>query len=357
LVEHHRAIAAGGAAMTTVAYCSVSPEGRSYDTQMWMRPEIVGSLQTLTEAVHAQGAAAAIQLGHCGYFANAGVIGGRPLAPSVRFNTYGLSFSRAMTPSDMTRVADDFARATALAVEAGFDAVEIHMGHGYLLSQYLSPYTNRRKDAWGGTLENRLRFPLQVIARVLDVIPADKAVIVKMNLTDGFRGGLGIDEAIQVAKSLEESGVHALVLSGGFVSKTPLYMLRGEVPLKEMMAVQKIWWQRLGLYLFGRFFVQAYPYTEMFFFEEARRVRGSVTIPLVLLGGIRSQANIQRAMDAGFDFVSMARALIHDPDLVQKMARGAVHASGCIPCNRCIAEMDRGGVRCVLPAKSDQASS
>lgn len=352
LVEHHRRIAAGGAAMTTVAYCSVSPEGRTYGHQMLLTGEIVPALRELTQAVHREGAAASIQLGHCGYFASRAVTGARPLAPSVLFNTYGLGFSRAMTEGDIARVIDDFGRAARLAKEAGFDAVEIHVGHGYLLSQFLSPYTNRRRDRWGGPIDARARMAVEVVRRVRDALGSDTPILVKTNLRDGFAGGLELDDAIAAVRLLEGAGASAFVLSGGFVSKTPLYMMRGEVPLHDMVRVQDSWFRKVGLSLFGRIFVQKYPYEEAFFLEEARAVRRAVSSPLVLLGGIKSMGAIERAMSEGFDLVAMGRALLHDADLPRKLELGQLERSGCVPCNKCIAEMDRGGVRCVLAGAS-----
>ncbi|MFH2010995.1 MAG: NADH:flavin oxidoreductase [bacterium] len=346
LIEHHREIAAGGAGMTTVAYCSVSPEGRTYGHQMLMREEILPDLRRLTEAVHGEGGAAALQLGHCGNFASKKVIGCKPLAPSRVFNLYGMSFPRAMNASDMDRVAGDFARAASLAREAGFDAVELHYGHGYLISQFLSPYTNRRKDEHGGSLENRLRFPLDVLRRVREAMGPEFPVLIKMNLSDGFRRGLQLRESVEVARALEAGGATALVLSGGFVSKTPLYMMRGNVPVREMVKVQDRWFRRVGLALFGRIFVQTYPFEELFFLDESRQVREAVGLPLVLIGGILSRAGLERAMEEGFDFVALGRALIHDPEFLHKLEAGAVERSECDQCNRCIAEMDAGGVRC-----------
>jgi 2,4-dienoyl-CoA reductase-like NADH-dependent reductase (Old Yellow Enzyme family) len=136
------------------------------------------------------------------------------------------------------------------------------------------------------------------------------------------------------------------VLSGGFVSKAPLYMPRGEVPLKSMIAVQERAVAKVGLYLFGKTLVQRYPFEETFFLEEAKRVRAAVRMPLVALGGIKSRAGIARVLDAGFELVGMARALVHDPTFPRRLAAGEIEASGCVPCNECIAEMDRGGVRC-----------
>lgn len=346
LIEHHRAVAAGGAAMTTVAYCSVSRDGRTYPTQLLLSPERVPALRRLTDAVHREGAAASIQLGHCGYFADARVIGGRPIGASRVFNTYGLTFPRPMSEVDLERVIGDFARSARLAVDAGFDAVELHFGHGYLVSQFLSPFTNRRDDRWGGSLENRMRLALEITRAVRSAVGAGYPLLAKVNLRDGFEGGLELEDALEVARHLEREGMDALVLSGGFVSRTPLFMLRGDVPLKQMIAVQERAVAKIGLFLFGRLLVQRYPYREAFFLDDARRMRAAVRMPLMLLGGIKSRSAIERARADGFELVGMARALLHDPALPRRLAAGEVTVSGCIPCNECIAEMDRGGVRC-----------
>jgi len=346
LLEHHRRVAAGGAAMTTVAYASISPDGRSYPTQLVLRPEVVPGLRALTEAVHREGAAASLQIGHCGDFADRRLVGGRPLGASFRLNRYGLSFARPATEADLARVVRDFALGTRLAVESGFDAVELHFGHGYLVSQFLSPYTNRRRDRWGGSLENRGRLAVEVLRAARAAAGPGFALLAKVNLRDGFPGGLEIEESIEVARRLEAEGASGLALSAGFVSRTPLYMLRGEVPLGAMMAAQDRWWARAGLFLFGRLLVQRYPFEEGFLLAEARRLRAAVRLPLVLLGGVKSLATIDRALADGFELVGMGRALLHDPGLPGRMERGETAASGCVPCNECIAEMDRGGVRC-----------
>jgi len=346
LVAHHREVAAGGTALTTVAYASISPDGRSYATQLCMRPDVAPGLRTLVDAVHREGAAASLQLGHCGYFADRRLVGGAPMGASRLFNTYGLSFARPMTEEDLARVVADFATSARIAAGAGLDAVELHFGHGYLVSQFLSPFTNRRTDRWGGSLSNRSRLAVEVLRAVRGAVGPDLPVLLKVNLRDGFPGGLEIDEAIEVARRLEGEGATGLVLSGGFVSRAPLYMLRGDVPVRQMAAVQERWWARLGLTLFGRLLVQAYPFEEGFFLGEARRMRAAVRLPLVLLGGVKSLAGIDQALGEGFELVGMGRALLHDPALPRKMERGEVTASACVPCNECIAEMDRGGVRC-----------
>jgi len=348
LVEHHRRIAAGGTAMTTLAYCAVSTDGLTFDTQILMDDRVEAPLSRLAAAVHAEGAAIAIQLGHSGDFSSRAATGCAPMGPSRRFNLYGLAVSRIMEAADLARAADDFGRAAGIAVRAGVDVVELHAGHGYLLSQFLSPHTNRRKDRYGGSPENRRRFPLEVLAAVRASVGSSTPVLVKMNLTDAVRGGLAIDEAIAAARAFESGGATALVLSGGFVSaRSCLYMLRGGVPTREMARTQPGLLRKIGLNMFGRLFVARYPYEELFFLEDALRIRKAVGLPLVLLGGVASRTAMERAIDAGFDFVALGRALIRDPDFTDKIRTGALDASDCDHCNRCVAEMAGAGVRCV----------
>ena len=353
LVKHHVDIAAGGVGMTTVAYCAVSPDGRTFEQQMHMHEGVVAPLRKLTEAVHATGAKVSLQLGHCGYFSrNKKVAGGRPFGPQLQWNMYGtlvgLPFARAMTEDDIARVIDEFGDAAARALAAGFDAIELHLGHGYLLSQFISPARNRRKDRWGGSLERRMRLPVEVVRRVRKRIGPDVPILCKTNLRDGFRGGLEIDESVEVARILETEGVDALVLSGGFTSRNPFYLFRGEIPLKEMVQVEHSLLQKVALRLFGPFIMHRYPFEELYFLEDAKRVRAAVKLPLCYLGGVVSIEGVRRAMQEGFDFVVLGRGLIADPDLVNKLQRGELQRTRCDACNKCVAEMDRpGGVRCV----------
>lgn len=354
LVRFHRGLARGGVGLTTVAYCAVSEAGRTFSSQLWLRPESRERLRELTSAVHDEGAAASIQLAHAGFFSKVRGPGGRaPRGPSFALNAYGSSsgvpFARAMSAREIEAVVDDFARAAETAAELGFDALELHLGHGYLLSQFLSPATNRRRDRFGGSLENRLRLPLAVIERVRAVVGRSLAVLAKTNLRDGFAGGLDIDEAVEIARAIEASGaVDALVPSGGFTSRTPFYLLRGGLPLREMADAQPERLARLGMRVLGRAIVRPFAFEEAFFLPLAREVRAAVRMPVALLGGLVSRESLRTARAEGFDFVVLGRALIADPDLVLRMSRGELERTRCDACNRCVVEMDRGGVRCVL---------
>ena len=219
LFDYHTSVARGGVGMTTVAYAAVDRSGLSFDRQLWMRREIVPGLRELTDSVHSHGAAASIQLGHCGNMSHKNICGVTPVGASTGFNLYSPTFVRGLRKDELRPMARCFGEAVRLSREAGFDAVEIHAGHGYLVSQFLSPYTNHRKDEFGGSLENRMRFMDMVMDEVMDAAGGDMAVLVKMNMRDGFKGGMDIEESLTVARRLVEDGAQALVLSGGFVSK------------------------------------------------------------------------------------------------------------------------------------------
>ncbi len=353
LAEHHARLAEGGVGLTTVAYGAVNADGRTMEHQMYLRPEVLPGLKALTDAVHHHGGAASIQLTHCGFFTNNRMVSGRrPLAPSRILNNYGLLSgifcSREMTTADCRLLTADFSRSAQLALQAGFDAIELHLGHGYLLSQFLSPKTNRRKDEYGGSLENRMRFPLEVVDAVRVAVGDGVPVICKINLDDGFKGGLTIEESVILARELEKAGVDLLVLSGGFTSKTPFYLMRGDVPLWRMIKAERQWQHKAAFAVFGKFVIGKYRFEENFFLPLARKIREAVQMPLAYLGGVVSARGIEQIIAEGFDMVAIGRALIHDPDFILNVAKDPGHVSGCTHCNICVAEMDRNGVRCVI---------
>jgi 2,4-dienoyl-CoA reductase-like NADH-dependent reductase (Old Yellow Enzyme family) len=354
LVRFHRRLAAGGVGLTTVAYCAVSEGGRTFPEQLWLDEKSQSKLRELTAAVHEEGGAAALQLAHAGMFSKLrGPDQRLPRGPSLAVNAYGatagLPLARAMDEGDIEAAIDAFARAAERALELGFDAVELHLGHGYLLSQFLSPSVNRRRDGWGGSRDGRMRLPLAVANRVRSAVGHEIAIIAKINLSDGFEGGATIEDAIALARALEASGaVDAIVPSGGFTSKTPFFLLRGGLPLARMAAAQPDRFSRAAFRLLGGVIVKRYPFEEAFFLPLARSLRAAVKLPLALLGGLVSRASLEVAMREGFDFVALGRALVADPDLVVRMQRGEIDRTRCNACNECVAEMDLGGLRCVL---------
>jgi len=318
LFRFHREIAEGGVALTTVAYGAVNEDGLTNEDQMVIDPGAIPYLKELADQVHEAGGAISLQLTHCGFFTRSTRYESRrPQAPGRILNKYGIMkgrpFSKAMNQDDLDRTREDFGKAALLAKTCGFDAVEVHLGHGYLLSQFLTPAFNKRKDQYGGSLENRLRYPLEVVREVRKNVGKYFPIICKMNLSDGFEGGLTEEEAINVAKALETEGMDALLLSGGVTSRTPFYLMRGEVPLKEMVRAEKNILQKLALFFFGKQIIRKYDFEPNFFLEQARRVRAEVKIPLIYVGGVISAWGIGRIMASGFELIAIGRALIHDP--------------------------------------------
>ena len=349
LYDYHVAVARGGVGMTTLAYAAVAKSGLSFKGQLWMRKEIVPGLKRITDAIHAEGAKASIQLGHCGNMTHRSTCGSLPVGASGGFNMYSPTFVRALKVNEIHGLVSDFGNAVNLAREAGFDCVEIHCGHGYLISQFLSPYTNHRKDEFGGSLENRMRFMRLVITEVMKAAGDDMGVIVKMNMHDGFKGGMQREECLEVAKELERLGVHAIVLSAGFVSKAPMEVMRGAMPLKTLayyMDMKKFWWLKAALHTIGRLLIPTVPYKEGYFLDDAKQFREAVKLPLIYVGGLISREKMEEVLDAGFQGLQVARALVHDTDFVNKLRSGEITCSGCKHSNYCIGRMYTLEMRC-----------
>jgi len=339
LLDYHRSVAAGGVGMTTVAYAAVTRSGLSFDRQLWMRPEIVSGLRWLTDAVHVEGAAASIQLGNCGNMSHKSICGCLPVGASSGFNLYSPTFVRGLRADELPEMARAYGRAVCLARESGFDAVEIHVGHGYLISQFLSPATNHRKDIFGGSLENRMRFMDMVMDEVMTAAGNDMAVLVKMNMRDGFRGGMELEESLQVARRLQQLGAHALVLSGGFVSKAPMYVMRGEMPIRSMTHYMTCWWLKYGVRLVGKWMIPSVPFREAYFLDDALKFREALDMPLVYVGGLVTRQKIDEVLNDGFEAVQMGRALLNEPGFVNRMRMEENARCSCKHSNYCIARM------------------
>jgi 2,4-dienoyl-CoA reductase-like NADH-dependent reductase (Old Yellow Enzyme family) len=348
LVDFHVAIARGGVGMTTVAYLAVAPEGRTHREQIFLREAALPGLRRLTDAVHAEGAAIAAQIGHAGPVANGRSNGIHAIAPSSMPSPLSMQMVRAASEADLVRVLRDYVSGARLAVRAGFDALELHLGHGYLLSSFLSPATNRRKDRYGGSLANRATFPRRVLRAVRDEVGDEVAVYAKLGMTDGVRGGLRVEESLDFASMVEEDGVlDAIQLSAGSSLMNPMYLFRGPVPFAEFVA-QMPGPVRLGLRTpFGRGFLKEYPYEEAFLLPKAKLFRERLELPLMLLGGISTLETMERAMAEGFDLVAMGRTLLREPDLVNRLRSNEATGATCTHCNRCMPTIYTG-TRCAL---------
>lgn len=342
LRDYHLSVARGGVGMTTLAYAGICRSALSFTTQLWLRPEIVPGLREITDGIHAAGAKASIQIGHCGNMTHRSTAGCTPVGASTGFNLYSPTFCRGLRRDEIKQIARCFGDAVRTARDAGFDCVEVHAGHGYLISQFLSPYTNRRRDEFGGTLSNRMKFMNMCLEEALRAAGDDMAVIVKTNMRDGFKGGLEIDDCLTVAREIERAGVHGIVLSGGFVSKAPMYVMRGEMPIYSMTYYMKQLWLKYGVRMAGRMMIPSEPFKPLYFLDDARLFRRELKLPLIYVGGVVDRVGADKVLDEeGFDFVQMGRALLTQPDFVNRMreADGCDVNCGCDHVNYCIARM------------------
>ena len=343
LIEFHRRIAAGGVGMTTVSYVAVSRDGRGAPNEIFVHDEAADGLARIAVAVHAEGAAISAQLGHAG---PVGTIRKRYLGPSPGRTMAGTRVEEIST-AEIDEVVEQFATGAATLAQAGFDAVELHFGHHYLVSAFLSPRWNRRTDDYGGPVANRARFAQRILRAVRTATGGAIAVTAKLNMTDGVRGGLQVDDAVAVARLLQAEGVlDALELTAGGSRANQMFMFRGDPPRAELAAALP-GAAGVGFRLAGPVLLRRYPYQEAYLLPLAREFRAALTLPLILLGGISSLAAIEQAMAAGFDFVAMGRALLRESDLVSRLAAGDAVAGSCVHCNKCIASIFTG-TRCVL---------
>jgi len=303
-------LAGGGVGLVIAGYAYVSPEGKDEAGQLGVCfEEQVPGLAGLASAVHAAGGAVALQLAHAGCFGVPEVSGRDPVGPSA-LETPGGAGGRAMEHEELSAVTRAFAAAARRAKEAAFDSVQIHAAHGYLLSQFLSPYFNRRTDAYGGDTAHRARLLLEVVAAVRGEVGDDYPVLVKMNAADFLPGGLSVDDMLRVAGMLEAEGIDAVELSGG----TGLE--------------QGVSFSRVGRPAPGE--------PEAYYEAAAERFKSETGLPLMLCGGIRTFETAERLVgERTTDYISLSRPLIREPHLIARWRAGDTAPARCISDNGC----------------------
>lgn len=357
LKQFHRQVVAGGVAMTTIGYCTTEADGRINDQMMWLHEGVrapltgmISELKALSPEVKVSG-----QMTHCGNFSKNRKLQRlkRPMGPSRAFNMLGapslMPFAGAMTIGDIDYMVQTYADAATFMKEVGFDAAEIHFGHGYGLSQFISPRTNKRSDEYGGSLENRMRLPLRVLEAVKTTVGDDFPIMGKMNMTDGVKDGVHLEEAIEIATLLDGGGIDALICSGGTSPFNPMVYFRGDSLAEGLIEQQTNPIAKLGLRLIGSRMFRDYPYFENYFLEDARKVRDRVNCQMIYIGGCTELDSLEAVMREGFDFVQMGRPLIKDPNYVKNAMADANYKNGCTHCNRCATLIEApGGIYCPL---------
>ena len=352
LQDYHVSVARGGVGMTTVAYCAVDLSGVSFDGQLYVRPEIIPDMKKMTDAIHAEGAKASIQLGHCGNMTHFYTCHCMPVSADTWFNLYSPTIHRRLKVSEIKGLVKKFGEAVDWARECGFDCVEIHAGHAYLISQFIGPRTNHRHDEHGGSFENRVRFMNEVLDEVMLHAKDDMAVVVKTNMWDDCWHGVTIEEGIKVAKEIAKHKVHGIVLSGGTVSRSPMTILGGAMPYKTLahyMNMKSFWWLKAALNIPGvhQIMLPTSPFKELYFMDKAKIFQKEITdVPLIYVGGVQSGDNCQQIMDEGFELFQIAHVLIKDPEFVHHIHENPHYHAGCGRSNYCVGRMYTLNMKC-----------
>ena len=296
---------------------------------------VIPQLARVTAAVRRHGVPIFAQVNHGGRYAREPLTGARPLAPSAVKDTINRVVPRAMTEEDIETAIDSFVSAARRLQAAGFDGVEINGSHGYLVNQFLSGATNRRRDRWGGSVANRLRFLEEVVRRTLAATGAGFPVTVKLNGSDYMRRGITIQECVQFAERLQAVGASGITISGGFKEKAFRTMSRGDIPRQLVLRGRA----GVNLVLAKAYLAamqRASRFEEGYFLRNASMVRRHVTIPVTAVGGFRTLSVMEQALrDGHADLIGLSRPLIREPDLPDRMKRGVSTAATCVNCNRC----------------------
>ena len=350
----YTAIASGGAGAIITGIVGVRQDGKAFPRMpMIDNDAILPAFRKMTDAVHKAGAPIFCQVMHAGRQTDTATTLVRPVAPSaLRDRTFFWDKPRALSNAEVPLLIESFVRAVARAKEAGFDGVQIHAAHGFLLSQFLSPYTNRRKDQWGGSTQNRCRIVVEILQRSRGQV-GDFPLLVRINANDNRRGGVRPDEAVAVARILEKAGADALdvscgVFEDGFntirVTQMPRDAMLEKVPQFRFVPKPARRIVRVFLPLIFQTAKPVFKYNV----DAAEKVRQNVKIPVIVAGGIRSLADMESVLVSGAaDYISMGRPFFREPDIVNKLATGQATQSACISCGQCLAEMSAGETRCV----------
>jgi len=321
MISAYEALAAGGVGLIITGHAYVTWNGKASDEMLGAHhDDMIPGLTKLVEAVHKYDSKIVLQINHAGRQTASATIGETPVAPSAVFNPATEETPREFTDKEIEDLIDAYVATAKRAVAARFDGVQIHAAHGYLASQFISPYTNQRQGKWGGSLENRMRFPLEIYRRFRSALGESYPIIIKLNSEDFLEGGLTIEDSAEIAKTLSREGIDAIEISGG-MGESGSKIIR--VKIKEET-------------------------DEAYFLSNAKKFKEKINCPLILVGGMRSPALMEKLLNSGeIDMISMSRPLIREPDIVNKWKQGDLKRVDCISCNGCLKNRVEP-VRCML---------
>lgn len=337
LVNWYRDLAQGAIGLIITGYAFVRPEGKQLPGKMGIHTDaFVDDYEKLTSVVHDAGGKVALQIVHAGGETDAKAAGRQPLAPSAVKVDQFPEMPVGLSEDEINDIVTAFGEGARRAKAWGFDAVQLHGAHGFLINQFLSPLTNRRMDEYGGSMENRCRFLVEVYRNVRETVGTDYPVLIKLNAADHLDGGVEIDDAVYAAKKLSGAGIDAIEISTGTPASGEKGPVRGKINKPER---------------------------EAYNLDLARKVKAAVGCPVMVVGGFRSYEVVEKAIrDDGMDYISMARPLIREPGLPNRWLQGDRSPAKCISCNSCFKPgLEEGGIYCVIEKKerekADKADS
>ena len=322
-------LARGGIGLIITGHAYVMPIGQATPWQLGIyEDQQIDGLRSMTDAVHAAGGKIVAQLAHAGNFALESAIGGPPVAVSV-FTGLAKTPRHELSLDDIDALKNAYVAAARRAQAAGFDGIQLHSAHGYLFSQFLSPWFNRRTDSYGGTIDNRVRIHVETIRAIRKAVGNDYPLLVKMNSRDDSEGGLNLDESIAAAGRMVDAGLDAIELSGGLLTGGKLSPSRPTINTPEK---------------------------EAYFQNAARAFKKVLDVPLILVGGIRSVEVAERLLtEKTADYLSMSRPLIREPDLINRWQSGDLSPAGCVSDNLCFRPGMLGkGIYCLTKEREDK---
>jgi 2,4-dienoyl-CoA reductase-like NADH-dependent reductase (Old Yellow Enzyme family) len=333
LINCYKDLAKGGIGLIISGYAFVRLDGKNNPGQMGIHTDnFADDYKKMTKAVHEAGGKIAVQLVHGGGQSNAEIAGRQPFAPSaVKVNQFP-EMPAELTRDEISKIITAFGEAARRAKSWGADAIQLHGAHGFLINQFLSPLTNRRTDEYGGSIENRSRFLLEVYRNVRETVGADYPVLIKLNASDHVDGGLEIDDSVYAAKKLAEAGINAIEVSAGTSASGEKSPVRRKINKSEK---------------------------EAYNLKLARRIKEAVSCLLMVVGGFRSYRVAEKAIrDYCMDYISMARPLIREPGLANRWLQGDRKRAMCISCNKCFMPgREEGGIYCVIEKKKQEKAA
>ncbi|RJR24480.1 MAG: NADH:flavin oxidoreductase [Desulfobacteraceae bacterium] len=323
LIDLMKELALGEVGLIITSHAYVRKDGQAGPWQLGMHNDgLISGLSRMTDAIHSSGGKIIAQLSHSGFFANPKLTGEAPICMSV-LDGHGKTERVPMSIRDIQSLVQAFAQAGLRAKKAGFDGIQIHAAHGYLLSQSLSPAFNLRDDAFGGTIENRARFLLEVIRTTREFVGEAFPIFVKINCSDFLEKGLELNESLIVSSLIAKEEVCAIELSGGTFLSGELIPSRVKISSEEQ---------------------------EAYFRQAAKSLKSKVSVPVILVGGIRSLGMAEKLVENGYcDFISMCRPFIREPGLIGRWKKGDTRKAACLSDNLCFGPALAGeGIYCVI---------